>query len=610
MVVGHVEHAADVASVESQPFTQDAAPSRLQHRHVDHRIGQHHSRADRAAGVAFDDPFAADIDARGAGEADGQAPARQDLRHHPHRRGLAVGPGDRHDRNARRPALWEQHVQHRLGHVPRLSLGRLQVHAESRRGVDLHDAAAGVGDRPGDVGGEEVDAGDVEADHRGRPPRDHLVHRMDDIGPVDGGAAGGEVGGVAQPDHAAGFGNAVECQPLGRHALAERLVDHHPGHHRFMAGAAARIGVELIDQGGDALAPVAHHLGRDPLGHRNDGAVDHQDPIVAALELLLDDDAPPVKTGLLEPPGHLLGSGQADVDAASMVAVERLGHHRATDLRRLGHGLLGRAHHHTARGRHAGGGQQGLGQVLVARGLHRDQRGVAGDGRAQDLLPAPPPQTKQALLVEPADRDVAPLRLGDEGGGRGPQGVLAHQRLQRSHLTVQVKGGSGAFDAFQALQLGRQQAVDQAQRGIAGGEPDRLVAVAEQHVVDAGSPLHRAGLAAGHRRAGERLQFQRQVLDHVPDPGPFLETAHQAARGLVAASVLAQPRQQGDEPLGESGQAVGRPRLQATEIQLQPDHRHGAEQVRPAIHRLLQEPQGRLGGHVLHRGGRGSAFNI
>jgi hypothetical protein len=42
------------------------------------------------------------------------------------------------------------------------------VHPEAGRGVDLDDRAAGLADGRGDVGADEVDTGDVEADDPGR----------------------------------------------------------------------------------------------------------------------------------------------------------------------------------------------------------------------------------------------------------------------------------------------------------------------------------------------------------------------------------------------------------------------------------------------------------
>ena len=62
----------------------------------------------------------------------------------------------------------EEQVDDRLGDVLRLALGRVGVHPEAGRRVDLDDRAAGLADRHGDVRADEVDAGDVEADDPGR----------------------------------------------------------------------------------------------------------------------------------------------------------------------------------------------------------------------------------------------------------------------------------------------------------------------------------------------------------------------------------------------------------------------------------------------------------
>ena len=53
------------------------------------------------------------------------------------------------------------------GGVARRAFAGRHVHAEAGRGIHLADAAAGLADRTGDVGGDEVDAGDVQAHHAG-----------------------------------------------------------------------------------------------------------------------------------------------------------------------------------------------------------------------------------------------------------------------------------------------------------------------------------------------------------------------------------------------------------------------------------------------------------
>jgi hypothetical protein len=79
------------------------------------------------------------------------------VRDHPRGRGLAVRAGDCDDRDPARRAGREQHVDDRLGDVLRLADRRVGVHPEPGRGVHLADRAAGLADRLGDVGADEVD---------------------------------------------------------------------------------------------------------------------------------------------------------------------------------------------------------------------------------------------------------------------------------------------------------------------------------------------------------------------------------------------------------------------------------------------------------------------
>ena len=81
----------------------------------------------------------------------------------------------------------------------------LQVHPQARAGVDFDDHAPLFFQRTADVRGHDVDAGHVQADHRGRFDRAGGDFRMDPIGHVGGGAAGAQVG-VAADQH-------VACRP-------------------------------------------------------------------------------------------------------------------------------------------------------------------------------------------------------------------------------------------------------------------------------------------------------------------------------------------------------------------------------------------------------------
>src|SRR5205823_4982120 len=107
--------------------------------------------------------------------------------------------------------------------VARLALARVVVHADAGGGVDFDNPAAPLRrDRLPNVGHDQVHAADVEADHARRP----LAHagdvRVDLVGHVAGGAAGREVGRLAQEDALAGGRDVVE-----RAALAAQVGGGH-----------------------------------------------------------------------------------------------------------------------------------------------------------------------------------------------------------------------------------------------------------------------------------------------------------------------------------------------------------------------------------------------
>ena len=201
-VVGRdVRDHRDVVAVVAQPLAQDAAAGHLHDREVDAGVLQHHPRRARAGRVGLHDQPLVDDDAVGRGHADLAPDALHDVRDHPRRRRLAVGAGDGDDRHPRRGARREEQVDDRLGDVLRLADGRVGVHPEAGRGVDLADRAAGLAHRRGDVGADEVDAGHVEPDQPGGLLGDLDVVGVGVEGAVDRDAAGRHVAGQGQLDH-------------------------------------------------------------------------------------------------------------------------------------------------------------------------------------------------------------------------------------------------------------------------------------------------------------------------------------------------------------------------------------------------------------------------
>ena len=111
----------------------------------------------------------------------------------PRGRRLAVHAGDRHQRNAAVLAIGKHGVDDRLAHRPRPARRRLQVHPQARAGVHFDHDPALVFQRTGDVQGNDVDAGHVQADHLGRFDRAGGHFGMDQIGHVGRRAAGAQI---------------------------------------------------------------------------------------------------------------------------------------------------------------------------------------------------------------------------------------------------------------------------------------------------------------------------------------------------------------------------------------------------------------------------------
>src|SRR6202011_2511217 len=76
----------------------------------------------------------------------------------------------------------------------------------------------------------------------------------------------------------------------------------------------------------------------------------------------------------------------------------------------------------------------------------------------------------------------------------------------------------------------------------------------------------------GNRFAGDVLQLDRDVLEHVAEPGALTlaHAAEKAARLTVGAAVLGKPGERRGQRIYERGaQSPGGPRLQGTEVQLE-----------------------------------------
>ena len=381
------------------------------------------------------------------------------------------------------------------------------MHAQARRRVEFDDAAVLLFQRMLHRLAHHIDAADVHPDHArgGDHAGGHLgVHFVGDIG---GGAAGREVGVVAQHHPPALLGNRVGFEPLGVQPCNGNVVKADPRERGGMAGAATRIGVDLVDQLAHRVHAVTHHQRGLAAGGGHQAIAHHQQPVVVARQVLLDHHrAVAFGAGIGRLEGFLVGD--VDRHAFALVAILRLDHHRQADgLGRLPacFGVLDRqAPGH----RHAGGVQQSFGQVLVLGDGFGNRAGGVGFGGLDATLPDAPAKLHQAAVGQAPVGDAACDRCIDDGPGRGPQ----------AHILVEcVQAGNGVFDV-EALAL--QGCLAELAAQIESEPAHRLFGVLHHDLVDAGF-LGGRGAAEGHRAAGLALQRQHHFLERVGHGGGF-----------------------------------------------------------------------------------------
>ena len=98
MIGGHVRDDRDIATVEPESGSQNAATRGFENGVLDGRILQHHLGAVWAAHVTLENLCTVDVDAVGRRHPDATSGHLQDVGDHPAGRRLAVRAGDGHDR--------------------------------------------------------------------------------------------------------------------------------------------------------------------------------------------------------------------------------------------------------------------------------------------------------------------------------------------------------------------------------------------------------------------------------------------------------------------------------------------------------------------------------
>ena len=209
--VGHHGH---LAAVVTQTFAQDPAACGFKNGGVDIRVHQHIACTLGAAAIATVNLAAIDIDAVGQGHAHAQAAGSEQVGGQAGGCGFAVGAGHCNDGNAAILTGGKQVSNNGFTHRTAFSKGGRQVHAQARCGIDFHHAAALVFQRLEHGFADHVHAANVQAHHlRGSDSaRGHVGVHI--VGHIGGGAAGAQVGVVAQHDTLAFFRHALRVQAL------------------------------------------------------------------------------------------------------------------------------------------------------------------------------------------------------------------------------------------------------------------------------------------------------------------------------------------------------------------------------------------------------------
>ncbi len=205
--------------------------------------------------------------------------------------GLAVGAGDGDHRDAAVVAGGEQLVDHGLADGAALAVGRRQVHAQAGRGIDLDHAAVLLFQRPQHAFADHVDAADVQAHHlrRRHGARGHLGMHV--VGHVGGGAAGAQVGVVAQQHALRPWpGTDSGVRPCTSQPREGDVVEADLGQRGGVAFAAPRVCVDDVDQFAHGVHAVADHLRRVAPGGGHQLVAHHQQAEVVAGQELLDHD--------------------------------------------------------------------------------------------------------------------------------------------------------------------------------------------------------------------------------------------------------------------------------------------------------------------------------
>jgi predicted nucleic acid-binding protein len=217
-----------------------------------------------------------------------------------------------------------------------------------------------------------------------------------------------------------------------------------------------------------------------------------------------------------------------------VIGVQRLDDARKADRFERVFNLVLRANPDAFRDGHAHVAQKLFRRAFVSRDFDGNHIRFRGRRRLNALLVNAVAELYERLVVQTNIRDAARFGFFDNRAGRRTETNFLADFAHFLHVD-----GDFVFDFVDRFAFGDVQ--KKTRRSARGVSPDFFFVISENDVVNSVlARLARSAVADVH--SGERLQFEREMLDNVSRPGAFLDAAQESAFFLITASVRHQAR--------------------------------------------------------------------
>ena len=414
------------------------------------------------------------------------------------------------------------------------------MHEQAGAGVHFNNSATLTRQRFRNIFGDQIDTGYIQADNTSRQS-----HHVSDIWVNFIGHINGDVAVALNQYIMTSSGYRLGVEPLTFQLQAHGRVDTHKVQRIFFSGATAGAAVDLgFDQLLNGRLAIAFNEGKVATGRSHHLAAYNEQTMFITGDEALNNDAAAFIDGNGKGGADFLFCHQIGKYAAAMVAVGGFYHHRQADIFGGFPGVIGRFNDHAFGYRHPTGLEQALGQVFVARDGFGNGAGLVGFGRPDAALFGTIAQLYQIVFGQAHGRNL-PIHRGvdDAARARAEQSVFC-QILEFFNRSGHIEG---------LVFNGRHNQI--ATRGQRQASHFVMQVVHDYFVNTATICLTGTTKTAGYTRQAEQLQGH--MLHDVGGPGALMQAFDETAIFFVAAAVLHQAWQPGNQSLGQAGDLVG-----------------------------------------------------